>query len=33
LARHEVAHLAAIDPITGEPVRRRHRNNVPGRYT
>jgi transposase InsO family protein len=24
LARHEVAHLAAIDPITGEPVRRRH---------
>jgi transposase InsO family protein len=24
LARHQVPHLAAIDPITGEPVRRRH---------
>jgi transposase InsO family protein len=24
LARHGVPHLAAIDPITGEPVRRRH---------
>jgi transposase InsO family protein len=26
LARHQVPHLAAIDPITGEPVRRRHSN-------
>ena len=24
LARHDVPHLSAIDPITGEPVRRRH---------
>lgn len=24
LARHQAPHLAAIDPITGEPIRRRH---------
>jgi transposase InsO family protein len=24
LARHQVPHLAAVDPISGEPVRRRH---------
>jgi transposase InsO family protein len=30
LARHQVPHLAAIDPITGEPVRASRRN--PNRY-